>query len=575
MTGTSLDTVRTQSTAIAVAGLILLTMATLLSWGYRDKSPTEDEWAHLTRGVAYYQGWDARLHYSHPPFANAVQGLASLGQDLPRMDQARYWKDADVGRVALQFIRSDYPRARDLLMRARVITMCFGLALAAYAFFWGFSLFGPLTGLLAMAFVAFNPTVLAQARYVTTDMAAGAMMTIAIGELSRFLAGNTGKATSWLVPVWLGLAAATKHTGTLLIPLFAVATVLFFFVAKGRYSQSRPAWWKLGLQILGGGLIAWFVLSATYKFDNTFLPVAEFLEVPEPRHWTLGKDRGQVLELDTPLSSLPSWMPIPFPQVYVVGLASVRRHNARGFRSYFMGEPRKLGHPGYFPLMMLIKNPPAMLFGLLAGLAWWVRTRRRPSAAVVCVAGMASVLLASMMNSNLIMGVRHALPIVGLLTLLAGRGAALVLESLGKNIAILTAAWIGATAGSAVLAAPFYLGYFNFLAGGRDAGHEISIYGEDWGQDRVYLARYVEEHELSPFYYNPMTPTRLEEVRYLGLDSLPLGCNTTPPPGSYAALHALSFKTTTRDCWRWRHGLEPIAHINNHIYIWKIPQRDE
>jgi len=544
----------------------------LMLRGYRDDSPTEDEWAHLTRGISYFQGQDARLHSAHPPFANAVQGLVSIGKDLPRFDESPHWHNADLAKIAYDFLRSDYQRARDLLMQARVMTMLFGLALAGYAFFWGATLFGPWTGLLAMCFVAFNPTVIAQARYVTTDMPAGTMLTIAIGELSRYLAGRTGKVATWLVPVWLGLAAMTKHTGALLIPIFAVLICAYYLLSKGRFSTARPSWRRLLLYLFVGGCMTWLTINATYKFHRTFSSVGVLLETPEPPQWS---SSGMLLERTTPLTRLPQWLPVPFPHVYVYGLATMGQFNRKGFPSYFMGAPQRLGHPAYFPTMLAIKNPPAMLLGLLGGLWWLVRKRKFPSTPVVCVGTVTLILLALMMKSHINMGVRHAMPLVGTLSLLAGRGATAVLElAPGRWVPAIRWAFIGSAAFSAVTAGPFYLGYFNVFVGGRARGHEISIYGEDWGQDRGYFARYVKEHNLSPLYYNPMTRTRYEEVKYQGIKSRPLGCHFTPPPGSYAALHALSFKTDTHDCWKWRHGLEPIAHINYHIYIWKMPESD-
>ena len=549
---------------------VLVAMSVLMLHGYRDKSPTEDEWAHLTRGIAYFQGQDARLHYAHPPLANAVQGLATLGQDLPRLDETAHWARANVGQVALEFIRSDYERARGLLMQVRVVTMLFGLLLASYAFFWGLALFGPWTGLLAMCFVAFNPTIIAQARYVTTDMPAAAMLTIAIGELSRFLAGSTGKVATWLVPIWLALAVVTKHTGTLLVPIFAALLCAYFALSKGRFSTARPPWRRLLLYLVVSGCMTWLTVNAAYKFDRTFLTVGSLLETPESSQWS---SSGQLLEKTTPLTAFPQWLPVPLPHVYVYGLASMRQFNRRGFPSYFMGKPQRFGHVAYFPTMLAIKNPPAMLLGLLGGALWLIRKRRRPSAAVVCVGVITLILLALMMGSHINMGIRHALPLVGTLSLLAGRGVTAFLELLSTRWApVIAGAFIMSSAFSAITASPFYLGYFNLFAGGRARGHEISIYGEDWGQDRVYLARYVEEHNLYPLYYNHMTRTRYEEVKYLGIESRGLGCRATPPAGSYAALHALSFKTTTKDCWKWRHGLTPIAHINHHIFIWKIPE---
>lgn len=131
----------------AFAALVLCGMFALSLLGHRDDSPTEDEWAHTTRGIAYWQQSDTRLHYSHPPLANAISGLPLAGDPSnPDLAATAAWKQADVGRVALEYLKDDYAAARARLMRARVAAMLgFGVLLAAYTYFFCWTMFGPTT----------------------------------------------------------------------------------------------------------------------------------------------------------------------------------------------------------------------------------------------------------------------------------------------------------------------------------------------------------------------------------------------------------------------------------------------
>jgi hypothetical protein len=133
---------------------------------------------------------------------------------------------------------------------------------------------------------------------------------------------------------------------------------------------------------------------------------------------------------------------------------------------------------------------------------------------------------------------------------------------------------LGSASISALSAGPDYLGYFNLFAGGREAGHLISIYGEDWGQDRERLAVLARERKLEPLFYNPQTQLRAQEVRYLGLKYRPLRCGTRVQ-GAWVALHALTYRTSDiKRCYPYLLGREPDLTVNFHIYLWNIPKSD-
>ncbi|MBK8256633.1 MAG: phospholipid carrier-dependent glycosyltransferase [Polyangiaceae bacterium] len=356
---------------------VLGAMWVLMTRGYRDESPTEDEWAHTLRGISFWQQKDTRLHYAHPPLGNAITGLA-VGRDPnnPRLDKMEHWKDANVGLTALEYIKKDYPRAREQLFSTRRVAMGFGIALAAYIFFFCLSTFGFSTAAVALVLVAFNPTIIAQTRYVTTDGPMACMATIAVGELARYITGKSGKLGLLLMPLALSAAVLTKHSGLLLIPLFFVVVFVAVFKGVGRFAGIPRAarFRRAALHALLTGAILLVSVNALYKFNRTFLPIKEVLAATEPQYQVSQGYKQQLLEKNTPLGYLPQALPIPVPYTYVFGVACVRALNKGGFPSFFWGTPRSSGHVAYFPTVLTLKSPPSLLFLLLLGVVL-ARTR--------------------------------------------------------------------------------------------------------------------------------------------------------------------------------------------------------
>src|SRR5690606_21422039 len=113
------------------------------------------------------------------------------------------------------------------------------------------------------------------------------------------------------------------------------------------------------------------------------------------------------------------------------------------------------------------------------------------------------------------------------------------------------ASTLGTVALSASSISPYYLSYFNFLIGGPSGGHEVSIYGEDWGQDRARFAEFAKKYRLEPLYYHEQTRTRAMEARHLGFHYRPLKCSSKVE-GAWVAIHALSVRTRgSRSCYRF------------------------
>ncbi|XXT18461.1 phospholipid carrier-dependent glycosyltransferase [Sorangium sp. So ce429] len=554
---------------------ILIAMLGLLQWGHRDDSPTEDEWAHTTRGLAWWQTSDMRLNYAHPPLANAIAAIpVALMKGNAHVSSFRHWKDASIGLVAFDYIKQDYARAREQLFRARLMIMLMAVALAGYVWFWSRWFWGERAALAALVLVAFNPTIIAQGRYVTTDLPAALATMLAVGEFARYASGRAGRWSLVTMTLAIGAAAVTKYSGLLLVPIFCLVGVLLAATGRGRF-EGKPAarrFGELGLHMLLAGVVLLLVINAVYKFDDTGMSVRDILAAPEPQYPVSKGYKQHLMEKQSLVRFLPAGMRVPLPYTYLFGTAAVTALNAGGFTSYFLGEAIRIGHWAYFPVMLLIKNPPATVLLLLAGAALALRRVRSLSVEVIVTGATALLLLASFMRANLNMGIRHAMPIMPLLAVLAARSfdRLSALASSRRPLQLALAGLVASTALSALLAAPHFLGYFNLFVGGAAGGYKISIYGEDWGQDRAALAKYAKEHDIQPLYYNTQSETRRLEWEYFGVPYKRFGCATVPPPSSWVALHALTLKTAPKKCYAMLRGREPDVEINHHIYLYRM-----
>jgi hypothetical protein len=550
----------------------LAVMSLMMLRGYAHDSPTEDELTHMVRGIAYWRGSDTRLSYAHPPLGNAWTALpVAWDADNPDIERLRGWKYATASTITTAYVEKDYAHARKQLMRARLASMAVGLLLVIYVYYFCISIFGLRTALVALALLTLNPVLIAQCRYVTTDPPAMLGFSIAVGELIRYLRG--ARYGVLRVSLGLSLAVLTKYSGLTLTGVALLAALICAWLGRGIFAQQPLKQRLLRLTsdaVLIAGCVL-FCINLAYKFDLTGLSVGEMLARQEPAYWVSTKF-PRLLERFTPLPALPRALRVPLPYTYLFGIAGIRGHTQSGFISYFWGEPLTKAPPSYYLVMLGIKNPPALLL-LLAAAAGLLAMGRRLSLPVWVMSGASAAFLLVATRSNLAMGVRHLIPIIPPLTVLASRAFDLLwLGYPTRLVRGALAAVLGSSAVTGFTAGPDYLGYFNVFAGGRKSGHLISIYGEDWGQDRERFALLAREKKLEPLYYNHQTQLRSLEMRYLRLDYRPLHCGMHVEDG-WVALHALTYRThDLQHCYPYLVGREPEMTVNDHIYLWNIPK---
>lgn len=436
-------------------------------------------------------------------------------------------------------------RARDLeadgtaRLLVRVPTMAFALMLGVVVFGWASEMFGPRSGLLALALAAFDPTLLAHGKQVTTDVATAFFTMFALWAFWRFLRGRGG-AVSNLLACALGTAGAlvSKYTSVLLFPTFGLILLL---EAVGHWRRvghidSSAAGRRLRQSVAFVAVVL-ILVNAAYLFQGSLTPARAY-------DW---KSRGLQF-----LRSVP--VPIPLPRVFVLGLdrsseIQEERGTIRGY-NYVFGRLNVHGVWYAFPVMVLLKTPLA-LFGLM-GLAAWSRRRtsaEAPSDGVLLLLPFGVVLAFFSLVAEPQLGIRYLLPGLTLLSLYA---SASVAGPLASRKALAAAALVAWFAGSSLSYTPHPMSYFNELIGRRlDAWRYLADSNLDWEDRTREIDRYRAAHPERPLIVAPKEPTSGWVL--------------------VAANDLVGIRDPER--YRWlRESFEPVEHIGYSYLLFRVPE---
>ncbi|MBR5414422.1 MAG: hypothetical protein IK105_00620, partial [Thermoguttaceae bacterium] len=178
---------------------------------------------------------------------------------------------------------------------------------------------------------------------------------------------------------------------------------------------------------------------------------------------------------------------------------------------------------------------------------------------------------------------RYVIPFVGLAFVFIGRTALLVRQvRWGKWI---VAPLLLLAALSVLRETPFYLAYYNELAGGPSGGSRHMIYSAtDWGQDFLYLKKWLADHP--GVHLDGLKYSGRFEPADLGLDvkEPPRGAHSKsrpenepagPLPGWYAlSVNALYFDPDSYYDYGYFLKFKPAAVAGTSIYIYHLTEKN-
>lgn len=560
----------------AAAGLLFILVSCLL-WKIAAIGPTVDEPFHLSRGLAWWWTDSTKMSYAHPPLANVLQTLPAAALPPPiALESLPGWDDANHAQFSEYLFAKKYNVIRPLLMAGRVVTVGLSVLFGAFIYFWTSRRFSEWLGLIALALYITNPTILAHSQLVTTDLPVSFAMFGVVATFVDYLSPLKDSPSKRWVNLAIfasvfGLASATKFTTVALIPILGVIGIMWAWMGNGRFAAGRRPIniARVCGEMVGVAVVTIVIIGAMYRFQHVGLTMAEVLARPEPEVYLTEEFRGKFLEQRTFGRLVPGWVPIPVPYTWWYGFEMVRYHATKGHPTWFMGWTYDLGNPAYFPVVVAIKTPAIWLIGLVSGVFFALRDRKRLPLAVGIPAVIAAWLLFTLCSSSLNIGVRHALPFVGIATILSAYGLLNAWHSLRPRLGG-ASRWVAGAVAASLLVGPIsyagrYLSYFNI----GDLGLRISVVGEDWGQDAAALATAIKEHDMQFVRYVPYGIGSRLEARFHGAKFSTSRCGSINATWGWFVVHRAKV-VRWPECIKGYAKHPPDLVIGDHLFAYKL-----
>ncbi|MBI2465774.1 MAG: glycosyltransferase family 39 protein [Candidatus Sungbacteria bacterium] len=560
------------------AAVIVISALALAVFSVRDDAVTTDESPHITAGYSYLTQKDMRLNPEHPPLIKDLAALPLLFQKI-NLDTGHYsWKNDVNGQWAAgsHFLYESGNNPDQIAFAARLAVMALFVLLCWLVYRWGREKYGAGAGLLALTLTAFSPNIIAHGRYVTTDVGAALAFVLALYFFVKFI-NQPSKKNLVYAGLAFGLAQLMKFSLILLVPLFIFTGLVYWLVSR-KISFSRTIL-SLAVIFAIGYLLVWPV----YQFHVWNYPMERQKQDTEftLRSYPFRPAAKAVLWMvDKPLLG-------PYAQ-YSLGLLMVSQRAGGGNTTYFMGEVSSTSWKSYFPAVYVLKEPIPVLIlvfwiTLLAmqktilgiirkrNLGEWIKNNFTEFVWLVFIIfyWVASI------NGNLNIGLRHVLPTFPFIYLLT---AGQIKKQFGSK-SLLTIALIFWLVIETVATYPYYLAYFNELAGGPANGYKyVADSNLDWGQDLKRLTQYVDKNGIDKIkldYFGGGNPQYYLGGKYEKLEANNisqrhgwLAVSATLLQGGRAIATKGFDQNTTY--YRWLDKYEPIAKIGYSIFVYRL-----
>jgi hypothetical protein len=543
-------------------------------------SPTMDEQNHIARGLAYLRTGDPRLSVEHPPLVNTLSALPLLTMpeiSLPTADPSWEREPPDVfwyvfAEKLLWEANRDLDIQRILfLARLPLLYLTLGLALVGWHF--AREMWGHPAALLVFLLLLFDPNVLANGRYVTTDLGGTLFAFLATYLLWRLWQAKGWNWRRWLwAAICIGLAFSSKLSTLVFAPIWAILALLPL------YDSSERSWHSSGrrlLQLLLAGLAAFWLVWLVFAFQ-----------------W------GHFLFLDARLAGLARAQgPMP---TFWSGVERILLLSGGGRSGFLLGQFSDHGFPFYFPIALLVKTPLLTLVLLLVAAITLLALPKARARAVFLLLPPLAYFAASLLSA-LNLGYRHLLPMLPFIYLLIGGLASRPVRAWawryfvghgedGSEVSLAPVIPVALLVLNLLLIDawmhPHYLSYFNLAAGGPSNGHRILIDSNiDWGQDLLRLQRWMAEEEIDrlklawfgtadPAYYglNYDPLPGFPRPEFISQWTEPPFNTAAPEPGVYAisASSLWELPLADKNVYPWFRQREPDYRVGYSIMIYEI-----
>ncbi len=509
------------------------------------KSVTSDEIVHIPAGYSYLKTGRITLNPMHPPLIKEICALPLLFMDLRLPVEEKTIRE--MGRdIRYQWkFGEDFFSTVDVervLFWSRLPAVLLSFTLAILILRWSTELWGTAGGLLSLFCYVFDPTVVAHAQLVTTDVGCALFGALFIYWLRGFLrAPSRGRAIR--AGLGLGLALATKFSAVVLLPVAVLLVLIYAWTEQSTEADLNPASAKHSLRIPGG--ISAFGLMA---FVACTIVWAVYLFTPDPLF-------------------------------YWHGMRSLYGDKYPRYSYFFLGEFSKTPWPSYFLVAWLIKAPiPFLLLSGAAVVVFFYGHRRTWFDEAALILPPVALFAASTAFAHPI-GIRYLIPCFPFLYIFVGR-LGMRLAAMTRSLALLLGLLVTWQVAEFVSIWPDHLSYFNEIAGGWRGGIAwVDDSNVDWGQGFIELRDYLSRHPRKDARLcNVVTPFNASHYD-LGVTLVSSDDALAPPaPGAWilsshcvARIRARLNSVYGDRPENWIAHTEPTAIIGHVYYVYDIP----
>jgi len=442
-----------ESIPLVVVIVMIAFATTRIIDSYQYVSQTYDEPFHILRGVHWHSG-HYYIHSEHPPLAPLVFASIPSLKTIHVSDTDNKLVDGN----SILYGNGDY---KTTLGQFRIGNLLYFWLTCGMLYAWLTRDELRWTGVATVFFFSFSPIVIAHAGLATTDFAITAAVLFFVITLQYTLEHPSIR--RWAISgIACGLALGAKYSSILFLPV-SFAVLLLIVRQRGEKKKFRWSILHSTVFLVTIALVVW----AIYRFSFGRL---DSIQV---RHFSFG--------------GFPKWLGnlfVPAPE-FVAGFLTAHHIVNVGHGDYFFGKMPRGSALLFFPVVLAVKTPIPILIAMCVGVFHVISETRKHAIGLLSLA-VASAMLFCVMPTTVKIGVRHVLPMIPFVSIIAGIGLMTIVPRSRTHpkwqqyfaMPIVICLWLLI---ESCLAHPHTISYFNVLAGGKPESIVIDS-DLDWGQ---------------------------------------------------------------------------------------------
>ncbi len=579
--------------------IILGIMFTTMYLSSKGDSSIVDEIAHIPSGYSYITTGDYRLNPEHPPLIKDLAAIPLLAMDVAFPYD--YWRSNNPvinnqWQMGWKFLYETPGNNPDAMLAATHIPMMLlSVFLGFLVFSWARKLFGPKAGVFALTLYAFDSSIIAHSRFVTTDLGISLALFLNIFTVYYYLKKPT-LTRMFLAALTFFIALVTKFSVAILGPVYAIFFLMLVF-RKGTEKKTdllngifNEDWKKRFVSALvsfaviciSGVLMMW----AFYFFHTMNMPA-------DVQKGLIYESMPKNIVSDTLASMSGNPVTKPLAQ-WLLGFSMVAGHVEGGHDAFLLGQTSNKGWWYYYPVTIALKTAIPVFIFLLLWLLFRKKLQIQDWFTEVYLWVLPVVLLAMGMQGSINLGIRYMLPLFPFLYVAVSRVIDLVdfsalFEKTKKNFSAITTTVVMVLllvwyVSGSLLTYPYYLSYFNEFVGGYKNGYKyLTDSNLDWGQDVKRLADWIKnsdeskQHKCQYQTYVDVFPGSMPAAYYIGRNRMIEWHVQNGQPKGCFAVSATFYQNSKmkKDAnggmdYAWLDKETPIENIGGSILIYDL-----